>query len=588
MDISLTPAEIKETENVFPGENWFCYWRTSAALWESKLTSLNAHGTPIFIPIYWGFHTDNAETFDFGEQKPEADLGRLHKAIQKAGCDAIWLMPLTPVPFMPNGGLPSFIARHPSHDINGMTQAFLDTDGSINKIHSYYDPRVYQAFRKWAWQLGQTLTQKSVAAPIKGLRAYWVDQLAAHSYLEDHSPTFQAGLTRYLKQQKLAVRMNDDGIEVPHLAPAEEKIHTARYRKLIADLYSQTASESLAGHWIGEQDYAFLGGAPQDIFPRSSEVWNHQTELMQDLWTQLEWNLLPSSVLLPTRSKKGVISKFLKDHLTPSYLRQALQYQVAEEEEVGNFSPLVFFDFFWDDDLAQDAPNRLNDIGLLPHVDKEFHGCWRWRGRFNYERETDEGHIERLKFFFGSQMDRTRFQQVLRLFLNGQRIILDRAGLEPVLEKKLQIFITENELKTQDIHFLTQITLIRLGDGMLMIYDSRALAEHPIAKKISFWEHVTKYLNLKHLMLKGENTSFYTWKTRTTGSYELNYNEVRRLSIYNPTPHRIRCQVPGSKLFAFLKVVDPIHAQAKSTPMGVEIEVMTQGSISLDFGHFEG
>ncbi|MFP5457596.1 MAG: hypothetical protein ACLGG7_02585 [Bacteriovoracia bacterium] len=587
MDISLTPAEIKEAENIFPGENWFCYWRTSAALWETKLASLRTNGTPVFIPLYWGFHSENAETFDFGEQRPEGDLARLHRALLNTGCDAVWLLPLTPVPFMPNGGLPSFIARHPSHDAHGMTQAFLDTDGSIHKTHSFYDPRVYQAFRKWVWQLGQVLTQKSVATPLKGLRAYWVGPQEAHSYLEDYSPTFEAGFTRYLKQQKLPVRMNDDGVEMPGMAPHEASVHVARYRKLISDLYSQTASESLAGHWTGVQEYGFLGGAPQDIFPRSSDIWNHKIELMQDIWTQLEWSLLPSSVLIPNSVKKGVIAKFLKDHLSPTLIRQTVQQHLAQENDSGNFVPLVFFDFFWDDDMAIDAPKKLEELGLLAHVKRDFQGCWRWRGRFDYEREADEGASERLKFFFGHQIDKQRFQHILRLFMNGQRILLDRAGLDPVLEKKLQIFILENELKTQEINFLTSISLIKLGEGMLLIYNSQTLMAQPMAKKILFWENVTKYLALKHLAIKGDEPLFYTWKTRSTSTNELNYESVRRISIYNPTPNRQRVQVIGSKRFAFLKVVDPIQAQAKSTPMGVEIEVMAQGSISLDFGHFE-
>jgi len=41
------------------------------------------------------------------------------------------------------------------------------------------------------------------------------------------------------------------------------------------------------------------------------------------------------------------------------------------------------------------------------------------------------------------------------------------------------------------------------------------------------------------------------------------------------------------KQFAFLKVVDPHKSQMKSSPMGVEVEIMAGGSISLDFGHFE-
>lgn len=588
MDISLTPAELRESEAVFPGENWFCYWRTSASLWESKLQQITTQGAPLFVPLYWGFHSENGEVFDFGQQKPEADLARLCKVIENSGHEAIWLLPMTPAPLQPNGGLPALIARNPSQDQHGMTQAYLDSDGGVHKMHSFYDPRVYQAYRKWTWNLGKFLSDQNISVPIKGLRSFWVDSQTAHSYLEDYSPTFVAGFVRFLKSNKMSTRINDDGIEVPAISSSDSRVQMSRYRKLIADLYSQTAAESLANYWSGDQDYGFLGGAPQDIFARSSDIWPHHLELMQDVWTQMDWNLLPSSVLVAHKNKKGPLARFLKDYLTPSFVRSTLQHHISSESESGHFTPLVFFDIFWDDDFALEASENLNDLGLLPHMKREYRGCWRWRGRFDFQRELEEDSTQRLKFFFGHQMDKSRFQQMLKLFMNGHKIVLDRSGLEPLFEKKLQLFITENELAVQDINFLTKITMIRLGDGMLMLHDGNQLKEQQATKKQTFWDHVTKYLQVRHLTVNGDEPMFFTWRTRATNSFELNYDEVRRLSIYNPTIERLRFQVPSSKQFAFLKLVDPEKAQIKSSPMGIEIEVMAGGSVSLDFGHFEG
>jgi hypothetical protein len=171
--------------------------------------------------------------------------------------------------------------------------------------------------------------------------------------------------------------------------------------------------------------------------------------------------------------------------------------------------------------------------------------------------------------------------------MNGHRIILDRRGLDPLLSKKLQLFITENSLVVQDINFLTKISLIKLGEGILLIHDGEALKEQQATKKTAFWDHVTKYLQVKHLTLNGEEPMFFTWKTRASSSFELNYNEVRRLSIYNPLTQRVRYQIPSTKQFAFLKAVDPDRAQIKTSPMGVEVEILAGGSLSLDFGHFE-
>lgn len=586
MDISLNPTEGKDSEFVLPGENWFFYWKTSASLWESKIAR-EAGAGPLFVPLYWGFHTENAETFDFGTLKPEADLVRLFRTAQQLHREVIFLLPLTPVPFQPSGGLPSFLARNPAQDRHGMTQAFLDAEGIVHKVHSFYDPRVYQAYRKYVWQLGQLLSQNSVSTEIRGLRGHWVEGLQSHSFLQDHSPAFFQGFYRFLKQQKLPLKLDENGQEVSALSAEEEKVHSARYRKLISDLYSQTASETLSGLWAGEQDYGFLGAAPTDIFPRSSDNWPMQTALMGDLLTFLDWDVVPSSVMLATKAKRGIIDRFLKDLLSHTFMQNALQRYVAEEADPSALLPLVFFEFFWDDEKRGQAAKALDELGLIPYVVRDFRGCWRWRTHFDFNRESEDFGPHRLKFFFSREMDRNRFQQVLRLFLNGQKIVLDRAGLDPVLEKKLQLFLTENDLKPQSINFLTQVGLIRLGDGMLLIYDGDKLKEQPAAKKIAFWEHITKYLNLRHLAVRGEELPFFVWKTRGTGVHDLNYDEIRRISLYNPGDTRLKCQVLGSKNFAFLKVVDPTNAQAKSTPVGVDVDLMPGGAIGLDFGHYE-
>lgn len=586
MDLSLSSHEGKDSENVFPGENWFFYWKTSAALWETKIASQSAAG-PLFVPLYWGFHTENGETFDFGELRPESDLARLHKVVTQLGRELVFLLPLTGVPFQPNGGLPSFLARNPAQDEHGMTHAFLDNESQVHKVHSLYDPRVYQAFRKYVWQLGQFLNSKGVATEIRGLRAHWVEGLQAHSFLTDYSPAFTQGFVRFLKQQKLPLKLDENGQEVPAMTASEQANHATRYRKLIADLYNQTAAETLSGQWSGEQDYGFLGAAPTDIFPRSFDAWPMQAVLTGDLLTMLDWDLLPSSVMLTARAKSGSLERFLKELMTPTYLQIAMQRQVAEEASPGAFLPLVFFEFFWEDEKRNQAPPYLEELGLIPYAQKDFRGCWRWRTRFDFQRESEESNPHQLKFFFARDMDRNRFQQVMRLFLNGQKVVLDRAGLDPVLEKKLQLFLTENDLRPQVINFLTNISLIRLGDGMLLIFDGSKLKDQHIAKKISFWEHVAKYLGLRHMSVRGDELPYYLWKTRATGSFDLNYDEIRRICLYNPGATRLKCQVMGPKNFAFLKVVDPHQAQAKSTPMGVDVEIMAGGSLSLDFGHYE-
>src|SRR3989338_711598 len=103
--MKLTTPEQKDFDPAFPGENWFYYWKTAASLWESKLLQIPGQ-MPIYVPINWGFHMDYQHTIDFGEHKPETDLKRLFDVAQKVNRKLIFIMPLTPAPYLTNGGVP--------------------------------------------------------------------------------------------------------------------------------------------------------------------------------------------------------------------------------------------------------------------------------------------------------------------------------------------------------------------------------------------------------------------------------------------------------------------------------------------------
>ncbi len=99
---------------VTPGEQWFFYWKTSAALWEAQILELPREEI-IFLPLHWGLHSEQ-DSWDFGDHElgasqPERDLFRLASLLTQHGRKFAWLLPLTPSPFLPNGGLPVAAAR---------------------------------------------------------------------------------------------------------------------------------------------------------------------------------------------------------------------------------------------------------------------------------------------------------------------------------------------------------------------------------------------------------------------------------------------------------------------------------------------
>ena len=106
-------------------------------------------------------------------------------------------------------------------------------------------------------------------------------------------------------------------------------------------------------------------------------------------------------------------------------------------------------------------------------------------------------------------------------------------------------------------------------------------------KKVGFWQTMIKYLELRHLDLQVDEGVYYFWKHRVSNTYELDYEEIRRVSLYNPTSYKKKVHIVSSKNFAFLKSVDEQNVNVKSTPIGIDVELLPSGAVSLDFGYFE-
>ena len=113
--MSLTTSEISGGGPFFPSEQWFYYWKTSANLWEAQL-SANGN-TTVHIPINWAFHCEDGETVDFGENLPETDLARLANLCETLNQEALFFLPITPLPLFPNGGIPRLLARLPGQQL---------------------------------------------------------------------------------------------------------------------------------------------------------------------------------------------------------------------------------------------------------------------------------------------------------------------------------------------------------------------------------------------------------------------------------------------------------------------------------------
>jgi hypothetical protein len=561
----------KNTDLVRPGEQWFFYWKTSASLWESRIVQFPPQEV-IFLPLYWGFHAESATEWDFGRVQPERDLLRLTQLLTQHGRKFCWLLPLTPAPFLTNGGVPVSSARTLSVSRDGVHLAVLDQEQNLNKMFSFFEPKVFQAFGQFLKAFGTFLSQNKIKAPVWGTQFYYHHDQQNFSYHEDRSIAFEQGFSRYLKQS------HPEGTE---LTQTKQEVELKEvFSGEVENLFKTTAENILAPFWMGIQKIVVLGGSPKETILRSLPSGKSQLEYTQDLFQHFVHHDLVSSALLTPAEKKETLSWILKEHFGAREIDQRYNYEALGGELTEEFRTFGVVDLF-----GGKKQQHFKKLGLHRFLDRHFKWIYQSHDNFPFTTEWIDVNHHKIKFFHGADLDSVTFAQILKLFMMGQRILLDRSGLGDGLDKKLQIFLLENRIKDQSVNFMTSTQICELGEGRLIIFDGDKLLENPSREK--FWLNIFKYLNLVQPEMLMDNDVFSMWRIRATTAHELSYLDVRRVNIYNPTSYKKVVSIKTHKHFAFMKMIDPTRAVAKSTPEGVDVELLPNGKIALDFGHYE-
>jgi len=573
--LQLTTPEIREYDTVFPSENWFFFWRTSPSLWESKLRDYKG-SNPIFIPLYWGLHNENPEQFDFGTMRPETDLKRLYEVVKSVGREISFVLPITPAPFLPNGGLPSFLARNMLIDEDGLAHAVVDNDGRINKLYSFYDPRIFQSYRKYIWSLGQFFIREGIDAEVLGVDCFYLNKKNQPiSFFHDNSIVFQQGFSRYLKQMQTDRNQNVEGSEdYPVLSEADQKIE---YANQIKNLYKQVAEENLGGSWGGVLNYCFLGASTKDIFSRSSDLWEHYSHFFQPLFEMVVNDYVPNSALLSPKVKQSPVSQALTDIISTQFIQSHREDELYEDDYDMNLTSLIFFNLYT-------SVNSAMDTGFLQYIKRRYSWCYRVKKEIKFDYEEVDQKVYCFKL---SEMDLSGVSSLIKYFLNGGKILVDKSNAKPELLGRFSNFFIENDIQIEKVNYVTNVEKAKLGEGVIIAYEGDKLINTPTIKRHNFWDTIINFLGIHHMDVQGDEAVYNFWKSRTSNAYELNYQEIRRLFLYNTTSYKKKVQIPNHKNFALLKTVDEKNVNMRSNTLGVEVELLPGGSVAIDYGYYE-
>ncbi len=574
--MTLTTPVPRDLDTVFPGENWFFYWKTSASLWRTKLQEFP--GTRIIIPINWSFHSETGDQFDFEEHRPETNLKKLYEIATEVGKQVVFFLPLTPAPFLPNGGLPHLLARGLALNNEQMAYGIIDADENLIKIYSFFDPRVFEAFDKFVKRLGQYFATNKIPADVWGIRCGYFKDGFFRSFLEDTSKTFEQAFSRFLQGKKA---------EDQTLSPIEEKQYAFEFNKTVQDLYATNARENIGSNFEGALDVAFLGASTAKFLKRLSGTIS-TVDYTSEIYESLAKDIIPSSVLISHRLKKGVLSRELNDLVANSYLPARLSANSAYEyEDIAVFSPLSFFKVYEKIDGVSSMFQSWEQLHLWNYLQKNF--GWSYKIISNDTLKLHENknpYQEHIHLFHGHDVDRTLFNFILKTFMNGGRVILNRSGLSEDYSKRLETFFLENSLNVEKVSFKTQIQNIALGEGRLVLIDGDQFQEMDSSEYEDFWKNIVETFSLVHVPIQNVEGIDYYWRTRPSSANELKFEEIRRLSLYNPTSYRKKIRMNLNKNFVVYKVLDEINVIVQTYPNELEVELSPEGSVIIDFGVF--
>ncbi len=573
--MSLTTPVPRDQDTVFPGENWFFYWKTSASLWKTKLQEFP--GTKIIIPLNWSFHSETGDQFDFDDHRPETNLKKLVEIATEVGKNVVFFLPLTPAPFLANGGLPHLLARSVALNYEQMAYGVIDADDHLVKIYSFFDPRVFEAFDRFVKKLGQYFSSNNMTADVWGIRSGYFRDGQYRSFIEDSSKTFEKAFSRFLQTKK-----SDNTI----ISPIEERQYAFEFNKMIQTLYETTARESIGEKFEGSLDVAFLGAGTENFLKRLYGTIS-KADYSAELYEALAKDIIPSSVLLSHRLKKGVLTRELNDLVANSYLPSRLVSSAYEHQDVSTFQPLSFFKVFERIDGVSSLFQNWSDLNLWEYLKTNF--GWSYKVIHSDTLKLHENknpYQENILLFHGHDVDRTIFNFILKTFMNGGRVILNRSGLSDEFNQRFETFFLENNLNVEKVNFKTQIQNIVLGEGRLVLIEGEGFKDLTKQEFFDFWKTLVQTFSLVHVPIQNVEGLDYYWRTRPSATNELKFEEVRRLSLYNPTSYRKRIKMSLTKNFVVYKVLDEINVIVQTFPNEIEVELSPEGSVIVDFGVF--
>jgi hypothetical protein len=224
--------------------------------------------------------------------------------------------------------------------------------------------------------------------------------------------------------------------------------------------------------------------------------------------------------------------------------------------------------------------------GLSEFLEKHFKHLANFESAEHFLTDFDSC-FSNLQIVSGSTLDLPALTRLMKFFMASGQVLLDKADMPHDVKIKLESFFLENELQEDHLYFLSPVKHYTLGDGAVTLIDTNLIKVLSQQKQNQFWESLFRALNINHMEMDCFKELFLQWSSRLPHNSELDFLEVRRLSLYNPSSYRGKAKLHLKKQFKLLKIVDELNCQVQHQQSTILLEILPGGTINLDFGVVE-
>ncbi len=536
---------------------WFNYWEIPHRSWNEFFESTEAQEF-IFVPIHWGYHfSSETQNYDFHSNR-DFDLGYIEELSIEHQRDILFLIPMGPYSFDSVGGIPKHL-HHQAYDLNSVPRVIQNAKGELCKMPSFYSPEMYKEYSLFLRELCNSFKKRKSKKRIKGLVCGSLVGNKFENFFTDSSKTFLKAFDRYVNNSEL----RDISLE-----------DVEDFRILVSDLFEQACEKQLKNYWDGNIEVVFHGGSSDDLLFRSG-FGGFDNYYFQELQTVVKDGFISSTNLLDETQKSHVFRNAFNEMMNFSYLESKV-YDDYHLETNLKFKPLILCRIF--------APKEfeLRVLGLSDFFKANYSNHYHIHSHpYKYlEGSTDQS----LVFCFARYLGEGEFLEILKAFSKGEKIALDLSGMTLTQRRNLELFLLENNADKELLNIIGPVSCYHLNGGSLVTFESEHFQGVEGAKKDHFWKKMMDFFNLKSINLKAEYGISSFVLTREVSPFELNYEEVRRVYLYNFSNTKKKAFFKASKDLAFLKFTEATLAEVSSTPAGVEVVLKSEGQVILDFG----